>query len=109
MGGRLHQRDGGGRGRWGDHGREHDLPASGELPLDGLEREAELAGQQAIADVFLHPVFGETTPEVLAQIPQLLESGCNTIKYFMSMPRFDAQAEGYLEATSWPVKTSCSP
>ncbi len=71
----------------------------GELPLDGLNREAELAGEQAMADVFLHPVFGETTPESLAQIPQLLEHGCNTIKYFMSMPRFDAQAEGYLEAT----------
>ena len=72
---------------------------SGEMPLDGLNREAELAGEQAMADVFLHPVFGETTPDALAQIPQLLEHGCNTIKYFMSMPRFDSQAEGYLEAT----------
>ena len=72
---------------------------SGELPLDGLDREAELADQQAIADVFLHPVFGETTTDVLTQIPELLASGCNTIKYFMSMPRFDSQAEGYLEAT----------
>ncbi len=71
----------------------------GELPLDGLNREAELAGEHAIADVFLHPVFGETTPEVLAQIPNLLQNGCNTIKYFMSTPRFDSQVEGYLEAT----------
>ncbi len=71
----------------------------GELPLDGLNREAELAGEHAMADVFLHPVFGETTPEILAQIPNLLQSGCNTIKYFMSTPRFDSQVEGYLEAT----------
>lgn len=72
---------------------------SGELPLDGLDREAELAGEQAIGDVFLHPVFGETSPEVLKQIPTLLEHGCNTIKFFMSTPRFDSQVAGYLEAT----------
>ena len=71
----------------------------GELPLDALEREGALAREQAISDVFLHPVFGETTPEVLAQIPQLLDAGCNTVKYFMSMPRFDTQVAGYLEAT----------
>src|SRR5689334_22991661 len=50
----------------------------GELPLAALEREGALAKEQAIGDVFLHPVFGETTPEALAQIPQLLENGCNT-------------------------------
>jgi dihydropyrimidinase len=71
----------------------------GELPLAAIEREGALANAQAIGDVFLHPVFGETSPEALAQIPQLLDAGCNTIKYFMSTPRFDPQAEGYLEAT----------
>lgn len=72
---------------------------SGELPLDGLEREAKLAREQAMADVILHPVLGEATPEVLDQIPALLEAGHNSIKFFMSMPGFDRQVEGFLEAT----------
>jgi dihydropyrimidinase len=70
-----------------------------ELPLDGLGREAKLAREQAMADVILHPVLGELTPEVLDQIPALLEAGHNSIKFFMSMPGFDRQAEGFLEAT----------
>jgi dihydropyrimidinase len=71
----------------------------GETPLAGLEREAALVREQAIADVFLHPVLGEITPEVLEQIPNLLATGCNTIKYFMSVEPFDRQVVGYIEAT----------
>lgn len=71
----------------------------GELPLAGLEREGALARQQAIADVFLHPVISETTPGTLDQIPHLLESGCNTIKYFIVNPAFDQQVPGFVEAT----------
>jgi len=72
---------------------------AGEPPPAGLAREAAEAQEQTIADLFLHPVLGETTPEVLDQIPHLLESGCNTIKYFMSTPTFDGQVRGYVEAT----------
>src|SRR5947209_20051739 len=57
--------------------------APGETPLAGLEREAAVAREQTIADLFCHPVLGEITPEVLDEIPRLLASGCNTIKYFM--------------------------
>jgi dihydropyrimidinase len=71
----------------------------GETPLLGLEREATLVRQQAIADVFLHPVLGETTAAVLDEIPRLLASGCNSIKFFMSFPHFDPQVAGYTEAT----------
>ena len=71
----------------------------GESPLDGLEREAAVAAKETIADVFLHPVLFDTSPATLAQIPQLLERGCNTIKYFMVFPGFDAQFLGFLEAT----------
>ena len=69
-----------------------------ETPLAGLEREAALVREQAIADVFLHPVLGEITDQTLAEIPQLLAAGCNTIKVFMVAPRFDQQVRGYLEA-----------
>lgn len=71
----------------------------GELPLDGLNREAHLVREQSLADVILHPVLSEITPEVLDQIPALLAAGHNTIKFFMSMPGFDPQVAGFLEAT----------
>jgi len=66
----------------------------GETPLVGLAREA-----QTICDLFLHPVLGAITPDVLAEIPALLGAGCNTIKYFTTPPSFDAQIAGYVEAT----------
>ena len=73
--------------------------ADGETPIAGLGREAAEARTQIIADLFMHPVIGETTAEVLDQIPHLLDVGCNSIKYFMVFPGFDAQVAGYVEAT----------
>jgi len=74
------------------------FPASGETPLAALERESALAGQQAIADFFLHPVLLETTPAVLDEIPYLRDVGCNSIKIFTVFPGFDAQVRGFVEA-----------
>jgi len=71
----------------------------GETPLAGLAREAAIAREQTICDLFLHPVLGETPPAVLDEIPILLAAGCNTIKYFMAPPGFDGQVPGYVEAT----------
>ena len=73
--------------------------ASSETPLAGLAREAAVARAQTITDLFLHPVLGETTPAVLDEIPRLLDTGCNTIKFFMSSSSFDTQVRGYMEAT----------
>jgi dihydropyrimidinase len=73
--------------------------ASGEMPVAGLRREAAEAQNQTIADLFLHPVITETTPKVLDEIPGLLAAGCNSIKFFMAFPAFDAQVAGYVEAT----------
>ena len=71
----------------------------GETLLAALEREAALARTQTIADLFLHPVLMEITPEHLDNIPLLLERGCNSVKFFMVGPQFDAQIQGYLQAT----------
>ena len=71
----------------------------GETPSHGLERETRVVREQTIADLFLHPVLVETAPHVLDEIPRLLDLGCNSIKFFMSVPWFDTQVEGYLEAT----------
>ena len=73
--------------------------APGETPLAGLAREATVARQQTICDLFLHPVLGTITPDVLEEIPALLDAGCNTIKYFTVAASFDAQIAGYVEAT----------
>jgi dihydropyrimidinase len=73
--------------------------APGETPLAGLAREAATARAQTICDLFLHPVLGAVGPDVLAEIPALLDTGCNTIKYFTVPPGFDAQIAGYVEAT----------
>ncbi len=70
-----------------------------ETPLQGLAREAEQARREAIADVLLHPIFGTAGEEMLADVPQLLEQGHNSVKYFMSTPVFDGQAANYLELT----------
>jgi len=73
--------------------------APGETPLAGLAREAATASAQTICDLFLHPVLSAITPAVLAEIPALLDAGCNTIKYFTVPPSFDAQIAGFVEAT----------
>jgi dihydropyrimidinase len=67
--------------------------------LAGLEREASVARPTAAADVFLHPVLNSPTEQALEEVLHLLEAGYSSIKIFMPMPRFDAQATGYLEAT----------
>ena len=69
-----------------------------EMPLAGLQREAAAASQQAIADFFLHPIIVNPTPQVLDEIPRLLEVGCNSLKIFTVIPQFDAQVQGFLEA-----------
>lgn len=70
----------------------------GETPLAGLEREAAVARDQTIADLFLHPVLAEANSQVLDEIPRLLDSGCSSIKLFMVSPGFDSQVRDYVEA-----------
>ena len=72
--------------------------APDETPLAALRRETEVAQREAIADVFLHPVLGVPDERVLDEIPRLLEQGCSSIKIFLSNPRFDVEARGYIEA-----------
>ncbi|HLW61745.1 MAG TPA: amidohydrolase family protein [bacterium] len=71
----------------------------GELPLDGLDREAALVREGAIADFILHPVLREPTPAALDQILTLRDRGHTSLKFFMVTPGFDRQVAGFLEAT----------
>jgi dihydropyrimidinase len=74
------------------------FPVPGETPLAQLEREMSVARTQAIADLFLHPVLGQVTTQVLDEIPKLLDAGCNSIKVFTVFPSFDSQVRAYVEA-----------
>lgn len=74
------------------------FPLPDELPLATLERETELAQQQAIADVFLRPVLADPSGPVREQIPRLLEHGCSSIKIFLSFGGFDLRVPDYVEA-----------
>jgi dihydroorotase-like cyclic amidohydrolase len=71
----------------------------GETLLAALERDTAHARVQTIADLFLHPVLMEHTTANLDQIPQLIDHGCNTRKFFMASPGFVAHIQSYLEAT----------
>jgi dihydropyrimidinase len=71
----------------------------GESLLQGLNREAALVREQAIADVILHPVIGDPRPAILDEIPSLVDAGHTDIKFFMSTPTYDRDALGYLRAT----------
>ncbi len=57
-----------------------------------------MAHEQTIADVFLHPVLDQVTPQVLDEIPELPDAGCNSIKVFTVLSTFDSQVRGYAEA-----------
>jgi dihydropyrimidinase len=74
------------------------FPLPDESPIGSIEREVAIAREQSIADFFLHPVLYEANEKTLADIPNLLGLGCNSIKIFMVTPWFDAQAPAYLAA-----------
>jgi len=74
------------------------FPWARQTPLMTLARDSALVEKQAIADFILHPVLAEAKPNFLADIPRLLEVGCNSMKIFMTVPWFDRQIMGFMEA-----------
>jgi len=73
------------------------FPLDGETPFESLKRESAIAGEQAIADFFLHPVIFEPTVTAKDQIGKLLEMGCNSIKVFMVTTWFESQVQKFIE------------
>jgi len=74
------------------------VPANNETPLGTLERESETIRREAIADIMIHPVLFGLNEEKLAEIPQLAEKGCSTIKIFMVTDDYDANPDDYKKA-----------
>lgn len=60
----------------------------GETFADALAREARRAQEQALADIFLHPIIGAPSKEVQELLPQLPKTGHSDIKIFMTSPTF---------------------
>ena len=56
--------------------------------MDALVREAKRAQQQAVGDIFLHPILWLPTREVQDQLAQLPQNGYSDIKIFMISPSF---------------------
>jgi len=74
------------------------FPASpDESVFDTLQRDADAVQQQAIADVFLHPVVTNPSGSLLADLPRLLDRGYSSVKFFMTFPGFDARVGAYLQ------------
>ena len=68
-------------------------PARGESALDALSRLEATVGREAIADVILHASVWPPTPELIAVLPQLVERGQPSIKFYMVRTDWGANLE----------------
>jgi dihydropyrimidinase len=69
-----------------------------ETMYQAIAREAALARAQAIADVFLHPVWPGRPASVEDDLRRLGEEGHRSLKLFTCAPEFDLQGAGVLRA-----------
>lgn len=68
-------------------------PQRGETPLAALDRMEATVKREAIADVILHSAIWPPTEEMIALLPQLVERGQPSIKFYMMRPDFPAQLD----------------
>ncbi len=74
------------------------FPRAGETLRQAIAREAAEAREQAIIDVFLHPVLTDPATQPLADIPAVAAEGHTSLKYFMSFGGFTQDPVPYLQA-----------
>ena len=72
-------------------------PKEGESLLEAIEREEARAAEEAVADIFLHPVVGVPVERTRSDLSRLAESGRTSLKIFMVSSRFDANEAAYVE------------
>lgn len=63
-----------------------------------LERAETDALANSLIDFTLHPVITNPSPEIIAEIPKLLDSGYSSTKTFMVMHAFDERQADYIKA-----------
>ena len=68
-------------------------PRQGETALAALDRMAAMVKNEAIADVILHSAIWPPTDELIAVLPQLVERGQPSIKFYMMRADFAAQLD----------------
>jgi dihydropyrimidinase len=61
-----------------------------ETIADRLRLETDLAGHQAIADLFLHPVILTPKPSIVGELQAAAAEGVTSLKFFMCIPSFDS-------------------
>jgi dihydropyrimidinase len=74
------------------------FPGPGESMLQAIARDMSAARPAASVDYILHPVLVNPTREALAEIPLLAEAGHVSMKLFMTLEEFDANAAEMVEA-----------
>ena len=74
------------------------FPRVGEGLEAALNRVRADAERLSITDFVLHPVLLDPSPNVVEDIPGLVEDGYSSVKIFMIAGDFDARAREYLEA-----------
>lgn len=73
------------------------FPRSGERLPDLVARVAAEAARDSIVDFVLHPVALEPSGTAVADVAVLAEQGHTSIKLFMSLGHFDAQAAEFVQ------------
>lgn len=68
-------------------------PQRGEAPLAALDRMEATVKREAIADVILHSAIWPPSEELIALLPQLVERGQPSIKFYMMRADFAAQVD----------------
>jgi dihydropyrimidinase len=72
-------------------------PTRGETAIAALERMSATVRTEAIADVILHSAVWPPSPEFIAALPQLVEKGQPSIKFFMVRTDFGAQIDAVIK------------
>jgi dihydropyrimidinase len=74
------------------------LGGPGETLADAVNRDAEQARRQAIADVLLHPVLETPSPASQSDAERLVAAGHSSLKIFMCGDGFDRNLAGFIAA-----------
>ena len=74
------------------------LPGERKGLLSMLEYAEADALQNSLIDFTLHPVIVDPSPDIIAEIPKLIEEGYSSTKTFMVMHAFDGRQNDYVKA-----------
>jgi dihydropyrimidinase len=74
------------------------FPGYGQSLRQALDRDLSAARGAAAVDYVLHPVLSSSSPEALAELPQLASDGHTSLKLFMTFGGFETNTDATIEA-----------